>query len=134
LPVESKLLILASCFLFLTLRAGIAILGFNRLRKHQGKLGRCLILVPRPSKADVVWAVETAGRHKSCLLRALVAELLLKRAGCPTALRIGVARGSPRDTAGENSLAAHAWIECEGEILFGDVEDGLDYVALPEFK
>jgi hypothetical protein len=55
----------------------------------------------------------------TCLTRAIAAQILLNRAGLPNELHIGVARGAAFD--------AHAWIECEGQVLVGMSERHGDY-------
>lgn len=50
----------------------------------------------------------------TCLTQALTLRALLARAGIPSALAIGVARG---DASG---IAAHAWLEVDGEVVIGE--------------
>lgn len=62
----------------------------------------------------------------SCLTQALAAEVLMRRRGCPCALRLGVARNAAGD------LRAHAWLESNGISVVGG---GLsDYTLLPAFE
>jgi hypothetical protein len=65
----------------------------------------------------VVWAVQQAASvapwGRTCLTEALTAEALLRRGGCDTTLRYGVA------TEGEERLAAHAWLEHNGVEIIG---------------
>jgi hypothetical protein len=64
----------------------------------------------------IVWAVQqaaSAGPYRTCLTEALTAEALLRRAGCDTTLRYGVA------AEGEKRLAAHAWLEHNGVDIIG---------------
>lgn len=49
----------------------------------------------------------------SCLTQALAAQVLLRRAGLDTTLRIGVKK-EPAE-----GLKAHAWLECDGVIVVG---------------
>jgi hypothetical protein len=76
---------------------------------------------------QIPWAVATAARYvprATCLAQALAAQWLFARVGCPTELRIGVAKGP------DKTLAVHAWLEREGRaILGGEALDG--YVPLP---
>lgn len=69
----------------------------------------------------IAWAVNVASRHMpwaTCLTRALAVEAILVRHGYPAHLRIGVARkaGQP--------FEAHAWVESDGEAVFGAPEAG----------
>jgi hypothetical protein len=65
----------------------------------------------------IVWAVQQAASvapwGRTCLTEALTAEALLRRAGCDTTLRYGVA------AEGEERLAAHAWLEHNGVEIIG---------------
>ncbi|MEY2539290.1 MAG: hypothetical protein QOG67_3030 [Verrucomicrobiota bacterium] len=68
---------------------------------------------------QLVWAVTSASRRLpfiSCMPRAIVAQRLLALHGFGAAMRIGVA------PPGENKLQAHAWLEYEGEAVFGASE------------
>ena len=57
---------------------------------------------------------------RTCLKRAVVLHYLVRRAGRPTELRIGVRRDEQR------SLAAHAWLVQNDEPY---LEDGADHVS-----
>jgi hypothetical protein len=60
--------------------------------------------------------VERAARAipaATCLTQALAAQVLLARSGHPAALRLGTRRTGA-------SLAAHAWLEDDQGIIFGD--------------
>ena len=65
---------------------------------------------------DVTWAVRVVSRAvpgATCLTQALAAQLLLARRGCPSRLKIGVAR-TP-----DARLRAHAWLESDGLVVLG---------------
>ncbi len=77
----------------------------------------------------VVWAVTIAGRYvpgATCLVQALVAERVLKRAGHPALLRIGVSN--------QPGFRAHAWVESNGKVLLGEEENLSQFTALPALK
>jgi hypothetical protein len=71
----------------------------------------------RPPVSRLARLVETAGRYcpmgTSCLKEALVLSWLLARRGMPATLRIGVGRP-------DGTFAAHAWLEQDGRVIFGD--------------
>lgn len=74
---------------------------------------------------DSAWAVSRAARAvpgASCLVQALAARQMLARRGVEASLRFGVRRG---DAA---PLAAHAWLERDGLIVFGQSDE--PYVPL----
>ena len=79
----------------------------------------------------VVWAVRQVSAAcplgRTCLTEALTADALLRRAGCVATLRYGVAM----DETGGDRVAAHAWLERDGDVLMGASPRSLrDYVPL----
>ena len=109
--------------LFLLVELALRILPFTRLlslsnkvflnRKSEAALGLVASL-PR-----LAWLVEIAGRYTpvtaTCLKKALVLSWLLERKGTQTEVRIGVARE-------EGRLKAHAWLDYDGQVIFGHQE------------
>lgn len=89
------------------------------------------VAVPRRTlpAASVRWAIGIAHRvipDATCLPQAIAAESLLTRAGHDVLLRIGVLK------TGAGALEAHAWVECEGQVIVGDLPEGLGkYTHLP---
>jgi hypothetical protein len=63
-----------------------------------------------------------------CLARALTTQVLLNRQGYLPDLRIGVAKA----TAGQ--LEAHAWIEYQGQVVMGHLNDLARYLPLPSLE
>jgi hypothetical protein len=98
----------------LTLRTGI-----SRVRR----LGQFFV---RDSDERIAWAIEAVGRRlgrvSTCLIRALVAELVLNVGDGPVSLTIGV----KRTTAG--TLEAHAWVTRHDRVLIGATSD--EYIPL----
>lgn len=75
----------------------------------------------------VVAAIELTARYvpaATCLTQALAAEILLTRRGYAPELRIGVLRK-------EGKFKAHAWVECAGKVVIGEVQDLAEFAALP---
>jgi hypothetical protein len=73
----------------------------------------------RPTPDEIAWAVTAVSRRvprASCLTQALAAQRLLAQDGYASRLQIGVAR-NPAGT-----FEAHAWLECEGRIVIGEIE------------
>jgi hypothetical protein len=123
---EERGLLVRAWVLFFAADAGLLLLPFVSLLKIVEGAPRWRS--PAPSSLSIPrlgWLVEVAGRYvpgrATCLQRALVLAWLLRRRGIATTLRIGVAR---RDGA----LAAHAWLERDGEVVFG--HDGCDFAPL----
>jgi hypothetical protein len=105
--------------LAMVIRLALWLLPFGAVQRLAGHWGR-----PSPraaggrrrNPAGLAAAVRYATRYvpqASCLTQALVAQVLLRRAGFAPALRIGLARGPG------GALSAHAWLENQGEIVIG---------------
>ena len=130
---RDRSLLVGAIVLLATIRVGLRVLPFARLRtlldgltqnkSREGEMGR-------GAHERAVWAVETAGRHfpaiGTCLTQALAAQVLLARAGCESRLRIGV----KRNAAG--TFIAHAWLEKDGLILIGGAEHR-GFTPMPAF-
>ena len=62
-----------------------------------------------------------------CLARSLTLQAVLARRGLMTELRLGVARS-------DAALAAHAWLECNGQALNESAPPESNFVVLPELQ
>jgi hypothetical protein len=128
LPRSDRRLLLKSLLTLGAARLFIRILPFRTARR---------LLTPRPrtdrpralAPGQVRWAIGVAQRvvpDATCLPQAVAAESILTRAGYPVLLRIGVLKSA----AGK--FEAHAWVECEGEIVVGQLPGGLgEYAQFP---
>lgn len=133
-PLERSLLVKAA-FLLAAIRIGFAVLSFERLRRSLRRLEK-----PRqhPTAEDpqlpekITRAVTVASRYipgaNTCLIQALAAKVFLARADIPAKLHIGVARGD------EGDLKAHAWIEYNGNVVLGELEDLSTFTPLPPIE
>ena len=78
---------------------------------------------------NIAWGVTTAARYvprATCLTQALAAQWLFAWFGCPTLLRIGVAKGD------DKALRVHAWLESEGRVVVGrEPLERDEYAAFP---
>jgi hypothetical protein len=113
--------------------ASTAALRVFALRRVRAGAARAAALIGRGLSLDesrVVWAIEATGRRlgrsSSCLGRAIVAESILRSAGGPVQLTIGIRRG------GRGGLQAHAWVSRADRVLVGGVADG--YAPLVEWS
>jgi hypothetical protein len=72
------------------------------------------------SPAQIAWAIRTAGRYlpggENCLGQSLATQAMLARRGFVSELHIGAARE-------DGEFKAHAWVECEGQIIIGAAGD-----------
>lgn len=104
------------------IRVAVAVAPFVVVR-------RVLQLFPRSSNAPrVAWAVAAAARHvpfrTTCLVESLAADAMLRRRGVASEIRFGV---RPPDGG---TLAAHAWVEHNGAVVFGARSDLSEYAVL----
>jgi hypothetical protein len=120
LPAEDRRRFLVALPVVATVRAALWILPFGKLRAAIARHVRRRSGSPArsPGEADrIAWSVGSAARFvpkATCLTQALAGEVLLRRAGYPADVKIGVAK----DPAGK--LEAHAWIESGGRVVIGD--------------
>jgi hypothetical protein len=119
-PAAERRWILIAVTLLPLMTGLLHLLPFRVLRSLTGALPRFLWMAPgrpvfppwhigRCVSAYALWL--PGGMH--CLSRALVTEMLLRRAGHPASLRLGVLKEEGC------SLEAHAWVECRGRIVIG---------------
>lgn len=80
--------------------------------------------------ARVTWGVTAAATRfpvsTSCLVRALAADAMLRHRGFASEVRFGVRKRGDR----VSPLEAHAWVECDGEVVLGEIESLPDYAIL----
>jgi hypothetical protein len=118
-----KTLVLQALMLLIVTRAALRMMSLPTLRQA---------LTLRKSRHDipanlVVWAVSVVARRlpgTTCLSEAVTAEMLLRRHGRAPILRIGVKSGHLRVPD------AHAWVECDGLVVMGAVDDLSGYAVL----
>lgn len=106
-----------------------ALIAFARLAVRVVPMARVFAWANRPIRRVrrfatneaqwVAWSVETMGAkpwiNALCLPRALATQAMLRRRGILSRLHLGVA-------CDEGSLAAHAWVEVNGEVIVGATE------------
>jgi hypothetical protein len=106
--------------------AALHAMPVQALRATAHRFRRLAQVLVRGSDERKAWAIEATGRRlgrlSTCLIRALVAELLLDSNHGPVSLTIGVKR-----TAG-GALEAHAWLARADRVLIGRTAD--TYVPL----
>ena len=109
---------------FVLLDVGFGVFGFPRVFLLVDRWGRrsvddVSLAARRRTVRRATEAVRTATRYYyrrrlDCLPRAIAIYVLLRRRGVPATLRIGVKRFP---------FAAHAWVECLGDVLDGSTDD-----------
>ena len=106
--------------------AALRAMPLQALRARAGRFRRLAEFLVHGSDERIVWAIEATGRRlgrlSTCLIRALVAELLLDSKDGPLNLTIGVRRTAA------GTLEAHAWVSRRDRVLIGATAD--DYLPL----
>lgn len=132
LPGRDRLLIAEAAGLIVAARLGMRLVTIERLRaflartrhEHGGATGGAT-----EANRRVAWAVGSVASRlpgrTSCLIEALAAEAMLRRRGYECQLRLGV----PPAGCANAPFAAHAWIEHDGHVVIGDVQDLHDYAV-----
>jgi hypothetical protein len=131
LPAHERRLLLQAWLLLGALRLALWLLPFRTIQSLVARLRT----QPRTEQGPhiamerVGWAVAVASVYMpfaTCLPQALVAQMLLRRHGYQAQVRIGVAHTE------SGRLAAHAWVECAGQIVIGGSADAVArYTVLP---
>jgi hypothetical protein len=118
---------LGEAFLLLAfVRVSLRIASYPQLRLWLERLALARTGA-RLQPADITWAVAAAGRRmtgSTCLAEALAVYTMLRRRGREPLLRIGV-RHTDRSL-----LEAHAWVECDGQVVMGEVPEIAGYAIL----
>ena len=119
LPAHRKRLLHAALARLILFRIGLALLPLPSLQRLSATASRRSLA--GASLNELRWAVLAAARRlpgTKCLARALALQALMKRAGLPAQLCIGVAK------EGGGALEAHAWVLHEGAPVFEEPELG----------
>jgi hypothetical protein len=129
MPPTERRLVVEAALLLCVARAGLAWMPLASLRGWLVWFARTS--GARDSKVrrqQIVRALATAGQRTpfraTCLIEALAAEAMLRRRGDDARFRLGVVRPS------DNGLAAHAWVELDGEVIVGGLDTLASYAVL----
>lgn len=112
--MERRLLV-SALFRLAAIRIGLRVFSLEQLVKQieTFKVSKTL-KVWTPEK--IAWAIRVVSRYLpgggNCLVQSLAAQSMLARRGYVSQLRLGAARE-------EGKFKAHAWVECEGQIVIG---------------
>jgi hypothetical protein len=121
LSADDWRLLLLVALMQLVAAAALKAMPLSRLRTRAARLGRFARAAAPGCDDGVVWAIEATGRRlgrlSSCLVRAIVAEVLLGSAERPVCVHIGV----KRTPAG--ALAGHAWVTVADRVVIGASDD-----------
>ncbi len=131
LGAGDRYFLIKTLILLVAIRLGLSLLRFNTLLKLLTKISQPCERSQIASKVTVgkiVWAVNAATRYVpgvKCLARALTTQVLMNQHGQSAELRIGVVKGET------GKLEAHAWIEYQGSVVMGNLQDLSRYMPLP---
>lgn len=133
LPLGDKIRLLAASVTLFAIWGGTGLFSFGRFRRALLRVGAvgASVVPGDPSPTRVAWAVDAADRHlpgdRTCLVRSLTAETLLRTYGYEPTHRIGVDRD-------DDTVEAHSWIEYDDAVLIGHVEDLSKFEPLPPLE
>ncbi|RQG90974.1 lasso peptide biosynthesis B2 protein [Natrarchaeobius chitinivorans] len=153
--------IVTAAVLLLVVRLSFVVVSFAAFRRRLLALSSSLsrIVPGSPPPVRVAWAVEVTDRtipgHRTCLMRSLTSEAIHSAYGHDVVHRIGVDPDGPGDehavdtsddgdhttgSAGDEididrpgggEFEAHSWIEHDGTVILGDLEDLSRFEPLP---
>jgi hypothetical protein len=113
--------------------AGLHLFRFPTLRCALETYVRSRTVAHTGSEAEAMdrvrWAITVVAARfprATCLVQALTADTILRRMGLECALRIGV-RASGTGTV---PIEAHAWVDCNGRVAIGAIEELSDFRVL----
>jgi hypothetical protein len=110
-------------------RLGLWLIPFGALRRLFAKTHPAPDASTRPDPPAIAWAINATARRlpwMTCLVAALAADALLRRAGWSPELKIGMRRGAGASA----SIEAHAWVVCDGRVLVGSDATLHEYTPL----
>jgi hypothetical protein len=134
LPRRDKRALTSAAALVALTRAALWVLPFRTVLATADRLAGNSRARPLDDleRNRMIRAVETAARallpEGPCLSQAIVVDLLLRRRGYPSQLKVGVAHGP------KGELRAHAWVEADGEVVIGGAESRTDFRPFPHLR
>lgn len=127
-------LLIMTLIILATIRLGLWLMPFRTLLKLIAKINqpsdRPQVTNP-VSVRKIACSVNAVCRYMpgvKCLARALTTQVLMSRHSLACELRIGVAK------AEGGKLEAHAWIEYQGLIVIGNLQDLSRFMPLPSLE
>ncbi len=134
LSAGDRYFLIKTLVLLIAIRLGLSLLRFNTLLKLVTKISQPderSLSTSKVTVGKIVWAVNASTRYVpgvKCLARALTTQVLMNQYGQSPELRIGVAKGET------GKLEAHAWIEYQGWVVMGNLQDLSRYMPLPSLE
>jgi hypothetical protein len=110
--------------------AALRCFGLSPVRSETARLRRLAAMAIRAPEERIVWAILATGQRlgpmSTCLVRALVASLVLGSSTRAALVTIGVRRGA------NGSLESHAWVAHGGRIVLGTT--AVDFTPILEWN
>jgi hypothetical protein len=123
-------LIIEATVLLLLVRLGLWTLSFDTLRRWLGGIQARDTRSTNDVPKRVAWAIAAVARRLpfriTCLVETLAAHAMLRRCGLASTVRFGVKGGAGRAIP----IDAHAWLECDGAVIVGQIENLREYAVL----
>lgn len=133
LPGEQRRLLVSALLCLVAVKVGLRVIPLPVIlrRLETLKVSKTFRAWDPLPPEQAAWAIRAVSRYlpgtRNCLVQSLAAQAMLARQGGASQLRIGVAK----DDGGQ--FKAHAWVECDGEIIIG-AEGVSQYTALPPLE
>jgi hypothetical protein len=129
LSAADRVIVAEAAVLLVLIRAAIPVLPFLSICDALRTFARIGRVSPGQSdSARTAWGVTAAARHlplrTTCLIESLAVDAMLRRRSIACDIRFGVR------PPGRGALAAHAWVEQDGAIVYGARPDLSDYAVL----
>lgn len=128
MPFCKQFILLYTLILLCFIRVGLKYASFKDLLSWLAKSNSITKLSSPPTINTLVWAVHAASRLQpggvKCLARSLAMQHLLAQYGYLANLKIGVMK------AASGELEAHAWVEYQGKVIIGALDNLLAFTPL----
>jgi hypothetical protein len=130
-----RLLLLRVAALQCVIRVALRLMPFRRVVAAVNRQARTRIrgrartrFTPEQLARAVSLTSRRLFRDAPCLTQALAVKVLYCRRGFPASVRIGVRR------LPENGFEAHAWVESDGRVVVGFIDDLSTFEVLPDLE
>jgi hypothetical protein len=107
---------------------------FNSLIQQANNKSNQYLINSKPAYLTVnriAWFTNRASHFvpdATCLVQALAGKVVFSIYGYEPTIVIGVKKGD------SNDILSHAWLECDGEIVIGNLEDIDQYLQITKFE
>ncbi|MBW4608476.1 MAG: lasso peptide biosynthesis B2 protein [Hassallia sp. WJT32-NPBG1] len=132
--LRERHLLMMTLILLASIRIGLWLMPFRTVLKVLGKISQPSDRLQGTNPVSVrkiAWAVNAVSPYvpgAKCLARALAAQVLMNRHSLACEFRIGVAKVEG------GKLEAHAWIEYQGLVVIGNLQDLSRFMPLPSLE